>query len=384
VFLLMLGVGMMVALLPSRIIGLSGSFSDVGWLAAAFAVPFVLLQVPVGGLADKYGFKVFLMAGYALCCLSGLFYFVADTPRLIFLGRALQGVGECPVWSLGPALSSIHHPASKGKMAGIYNASIHLGLTCGSLLGLLTSRIWQGSEAFLLFAGVSALGAIVIASCAESGSHRLAPAKERKAEVGNMTLLAGDRTVRAVLVGITLYGCGYGVLLTVIPAVLMNRTGPGEMSVGLYFVLFYIALSLSQLIAGPLSDRKGRGFTMIGGLAMAVSGLALFSGLSQQWPCLPYASLSLASFGFGVFGVSSIAFLNDRVPASSKGIASGAFYLSWGIGYFTGPLVLGKMADLGYFEVSILALAALLLSEAAVLAPALQSGDRVVSVAGKQ
>ena len=47
-FIQMVGVGLIVALLPSRVIDLSRSVEYVGYLASAFAVPFVLLQLPVG------------------------------------------------------------------------------------------------------------------------------------------------------------------------------------------------------------------------------------------------------------------------------------------------------------------------------------------------
>ena len=57
VFLLMVGVGLIVALLPQRIMKLSASVSDVGLLASAYAIPNVLLQIPLGRLSDRFGFK---------------------------------------------------------------------------------------------------------------------------------------------------------------------------------------------------------------------------------------------------------------------------------------------------------------------------------------
>ena len=86
-FLLMLGVGMIVALLPQKIIDLSNSVSTVGYLASTFAVTYVLTQVPIGNLADKVGFKILLTLGYVLCGLTGLLYHWAGTSTLIFVGR---------------------------------------------------------------------------------------------------------------------------------------------------------------------------------------------------------------------------------------------------------------------------------------------------------
>jgi len=46
VFLMMLGVGMIVALLPQRVIDLTGSSDTVGYLASAFAVSYIMFNYP--------------------------------------------------------------------------------------------------------------------------------------------------------------------------------------------------------------------------------------------------------------------------------------------------------------------------------------------------
>jgi MFS family permease len=66
VFLLMVGVGLIVALLPQRIMKLSASVSDVGILASAYAIPNVLLQIPIGRIGSSINFH----AGFSL--FSGL------------------------------------------------------------------------------------------------------------------------------------------------------------------------------------------------------------------------------------------------------------------------------------------------------------------------
>jgi len=47
VFLMMIGVGMIVAFLPQRIIDLDGHERNVGYLASMFAIAYIMLQVPV-------------------------------------------------------------------------------------------------------------------------------------------------------------------------------------------------------------------------------------------------------------------------------------------------------------------------------------------------
>ena len=158
VFLQMAGVGMIVARLPQRIMDLSGSVASVGYLASAFALFYVTFQIPIGMLADRYGIKRFLVGGYLLCSLVGLLYYFSGSANMIFLGRMLQGVGEIPMWALAPALLTLQAPSGKGKSLGIYNASLHCGLTAGSLLGMSLCAAWQDEACFLMFsvAGLAA------------------------------------------------------------------------------------------------------------------------------------------------------------------------------------------------------------------------------------
>lgn len=363
-FLLMAGMGMTVALLPQKIIDLSGSVATVGYLASAFAVTYVLTQVPIGSLADKIGFKFLLASGYVLCGLTGLLYYRAGTSTLIFVGRSLQGVAEVPIWALAPALLSLQYTGTKGKAIGIYNASFHLGLSAGPLLGLLLKRIvGQDNPAFLLYAAASLAGGLIIYLFVESPRSHKAVNVERFG-LSNILPVVTHRLTLVVLVGIALYGAGYGLAITMIPAFLISAKGFDQASVSLFFSLFYIAISLSQLIAGPFSDKRGRQGIMIWGLILATAGLALFAPLPQPWL---NASLTLASLGLGMFGVASIAYLNECVPDTLKGTISGAYYLFWGLGYFLGPLAAGQLGHSMGLGVSFSLLAGLLGIEAVLL-----------------
>lgn len=376
VFLLMVGVGVTVALLPRRVIALSGSFADVGCLASAFALPFVLLQFPIGRLADRYGFRAFLMAGYTCCCLSGLVYCFAESPISILAGRVLQGTGEAPLWALAPAFLSIQYPQNKGKAIGMYNASIHLGLTVGSLLGLFTFSVWNGNEAFGILAATSVCGGFLVTLLTGVPRREISGARER-VEERNMKSLLGSRDTWVTLTGIALYGCGYGIFLTVVPMCMIQPDSSGGISVGLFYVLFYVSMSMSQFLGGRLSDRTGSTKTMIIGLVTATGCMVLAPGLPGVWL---QTVLALASFGLGVFCVSSMVFLNEHVPSSLRGTISGAFYLFWGVGYFIGPMLLGELTDSGGFKLGILIFATLLLGEAMAVAYLYRKGPAPAKV----
>lgn len=345
-FLLMSGVGLIVALLPQKIIALFGCVSDVGYLASAFALTFVAFQIPMGRLSDRFGFKPFLVLGYGLCACTGFLYYFSDQPGFIFLGRMCQGVGEVPVWAVAPALLSVLYPGQKGKVMGAYNAAVHCGLTAGSLAGIWCAKMWHGNEVFLVYGLTGCLGVLLIALFVREPSRRRSHAL---GVTGNESLfrLVFRPGHLIVLAGILLYGTGYGVFISVIPGFLIHARQFDQTAVCLFFSLFYMAISLAQLITGPFSDQYGRKPVMVTGMALAGTGIALFSGLAGPWLL---GCLTLSALGLGMFCVSALAFLNASVPETLKGTISGLFYFFWGIGYFTGPLILGKMMTEGVWH----------------------------------
>lgn len=370
-FFLMVGVGLIVSLLPARMVALSGSFSDVGCLASFFALPFVLLQLPIGALADRFGTRVFLVFGYLFCCLSALAYGGAATPATLYLGRFLQGVGEVPVWALAPAALAMEWPSCRGKVMGTYNAAIHLGLTAGSLLGLLHVDGWCGGQGAFLVLGASAfLGGVLVGVF---GPDRPGAGDDASRGLGlkSAGALMVHRECRGVFAGVVLYGCGYGVLLTVVPISLVAERVTGPQSVPLYFALFYVSIGLSQLIGGALSDKTGRVPTMSLGLMIASVCLPLALRLHGSGLL---AVLALAGFGLGFFCVSAMAALSDSVPVSRRGAISGAFYLAWGGGFFVGPVIMGMSADCGRFDIGVTLFSLLLGGNGAFLAYPLVSG----------
>ena len=363
-FLMMIGVGMIVALLPQRIIELDGNGNNVGYLASMFAVAYIVLQIPVGAMADRFGFKRFLASGYFLCFLTGLCYYFSTGSAMIFLSRLLQGAGEAPVWALAPALLSIKYASSKGSVMGSYNAIIHIGLTMGPILGVFLIKFLAAKNLFLIYAFACLAGALLIAWLVDD----IRPGKnaENIFNLANIMAMIKDSSVFAALLGITLYGTGYGIFLTTIPAYLIEEKGFDSTYIGIFFSLFYIAISISQLITGKLCDRFGAKIFMVSGLYLASLGLAATQLLPAAAGTL--SALTISSIGLGIFYLASMIFLNDAVDERYKGTISGAYYLFWGIGMFLGPPLLSLSSRINGADLSLACYAGLYLALSAAMA----------------
>lgn len=65
--------------------------------------------------------------------------------------------------------------------------------------------------------------------------------------------------------------------------------------------------------------------------------------------------------------MSLMAFLNETVSDSLKGTISGAYYLFWGIGFFFGPVIVGKLGEVSDNNIGFYVFALALLIEAVVM-----------------
>jgi MFS family permease len=341
VVLMMIGVGMVMPQLPQRVVDFDGNGRSVGYIASAFAFSYLLLQVPSGSLADRIGFKPLLMFGYLLCALTGLVFYYATSSTMIFFARVLQGVGEVPVWALAPALLSLRFPLAKGKVMGIYSAAMHIGLALGPILGIILARIFSRDAVFVVYSAGCLAGVIIIYFLVDNASKREYQAN-RQFDISAVVRLIRNWKTLLFLSGITLYGASYGIFNTNIPVFLLEEKNFTPIHIGMFFSLFYMAISLSQVIIGPMSDRFGRSIFMILGLLIVAGGLIVMP--AYIFPLILLV-LTIVSFGMGVFYLASMAYLNEIVPDSLKGTISGAYYLFWGSGYFFGPLLITQAAD---------------------------------------
>ena len=358
-FLLMFGIGMIMAILPQKMIRLSKDATHVGYLASAFALTFILIQIPVGRLSDKFGVKPFLIAGYLICAASGLFYYFSGHEVLILLGRMLQGIGEVPVWALGPAILALQHPRHKGRVMGIYNAAIHCGLTAGSFIGIWNQGIIRGNQVFLVFAVTGVLSGLITALFVKvpKALDTMSVRPSRKGTCQSLRFLLRRPGIFAVFACILLYGAGYAIFITMVPGFLICTRDSGHQSVSLLFVLFYIGVSLSQVVAGPISDNHGRKPVMVTGLGAAALGMALFPQAPIAWM---FALLGLAALGLGTFCVAALSWLNQGISSDMKGTISGCFYFFWGVGYFFWPFLMGLCGTPDHWQNGFLLLGGLL------------------------
>jgi MFS transporter, SHS family, lactate transporter len=298
-----------------------------------------------GWLADRIGRKKPLMISILWYSICNFFAGLAPSFLLLFVFRALLGIGMGAEWPAGAALAMESWPArSRGFMSGVLQGSWSIGFLVSSLAyGLLYNSIgWRG----LLMIGVlPALAVVWIRTYVkepdvwvENRQKQREQKKEFKAPLLSIFRLSVlPNTITACLwmaSGFVVYYSVYGMFATHLQRDL--HFGPA---------LIATPIALSNLVGfcassfwGVVADRLGRRWAMI---IPAVIGIFItpFYLLTTHYPLIVFAFVVQGAFLGAIYGQNP-SYLCERFPTEVRSTASGFCYHQGAIwGGFTAPVL---------------------------------------------
>jgi MFS family permease len=112
---------------------------DFSFAFSALMVSRLLLQIPLGRLSDRYGRKLFIIAGLILTALSTALLGEARTTLQLIWLRVIQGAGAAGIAAPTFALAAdLARPGGEGRQMSIITMGFGLGIALGPLTaGLL-------------------------------------------------------------------------------------------------------------------------------------------------------------------------------------------------------------------------------------------------------
>jgi EmrB/QacA subfamily drug resistance transporter len=145
-FMLLLDVTIVNVALPDMQASLKSSFSDLQWVADAYALTLAALLLTAGSLADIFGRRLVFGIGVVIFTVSSLLSGVAATPLWLNLARGAQGVGAAAMFATSLALlGSSFQGRERGTAFGVWGAITGLAVAIGPVAGgALTSGLsWR-------------------------------------------------------------------------------------------------------------------------------------------------------------------------------------------------------------------------------------------------
>lgn len=350
--------GLIAPLLPEIKERTGAGDAALGLALAAYAIPILIVSIPVGRAADRIGRRPLLLGGLALTGAGSLLIAFTDSLGVLLAGRVIQGLGSTASWVAALALvSDLARPGRKGEAIGFALSANSFGAIAGPAIGGIAGGA-IAFEAPFLAVTVIALS-ILVAGIVILPRASPVQSEDRPPKRGVAEALFQPRALAPALVAVA--GASFlGMIDFTLPLDLDRRLGTAATAIGLLFALAATLDAIASPIAGRSGDRWGRRpVVLVGSGVIATSGV-LLAGLGG----LGGAALALVVFGVGqsiLFG-GAVPWLDESFGELDRGLAYGGLNLVFAIGYTIGPLLGGWLletasADFVYLLMTVIAVA---------------------------
>lgn len=342
-FLGFLGFGAVLpALAPHLRNDLGGSDRAVGFVIGTFSVVALCSRPFVGRLADHKGRKPAFLIGLCSCALAGVAYLLPWGIGSMYLGRALQGVGEACLYTGAAAwtveIAGVHRSA---RALGYLSSGIWGGIAAGPLIGQMLGSFDHAAR-FQIVAALAA--ALFLTSVPED--YRPSAHGKRRRWFRKSLIPAG--------IAVGLVNVHYPVItgFLILSLARHGNAGPAAFSTYAGFVL------LSRFFLGGLPDRIHPRITFYTGISGMAVGLAILAtGPSFTGAVIGAGFLGLGfSFPWASVASNVLRRTNEGERGSAVSVLSAFYDLFVGMSSFSAGLVANTF---GYAAAFIMAIAAL-------------------------
>lgn len=395
IFMLLLDITIVNVALPDIERDLGASLSDLQWVIDAYALTLAALLLTAGSLADRFGRRLLFSIGIVVFTLGSLLCGAAETPLMLTLSRAVQGVGGAIMFATALALlSNAFRGRDRGAAFGAFGATTGIAVAVGPVLGgAITSGLswrwiffvnlpvgilalavtlmhvdesrepharpldWVG---FLTFSGgLAALVFGLIRSHADGWSSTtvvgclvasvvlltafvVAEALQRE-PMFDLSLLRKPTFVGGLIAAFAVAASIFSVL-TYLVLYMQNLLGLSAIETGVRFLTLSGAIFVTAAIAGRLSARVPTRLLIAPGFLLVGIGLLLMRGLSPEsdWTHL-IPGLIVAGAGAGFINVPLANTAVAVVEPARAGMASGINSTFRQVGIATGIAALGSI-----------------------------------------
>lgn len=379
--------------LPVMQTKLATTFSLVQWVVLGYLLTVTTLMLSIGRWADMVGKKRIYSAGFIIFTLGSFLCGISPTIYLLIGARIFQASGAAMMMALGTAIVTENFPPSeRGRALGISGLMVSLGIIAGPTVGgiILGSLSWHWIfyvnlpigiigiimvskfvpnripgirqkfdffGAVWLFASVSCL-LLGLTAGEENGFNSpivyslllafiifLAAfiVTEKRAEQPMIDLnLFKDGLFSVNLVTGLMTFIGLSGTLILMPFYLQNVLGHSPRVAGLMMSVVPLALGLTSILSGWLSDKFDTRALTATGLFLLVIGFVLVSTLSVDTTIPGYIIRFLPiGLGMGMFQTPNNSAIMSSAPKDKLGVASGLLSLTRTLGQVIGISVLG-------------------------------------------
>jgi MFS family permease len=324
----------------------------------AFGVTKALANLAAGGLADRFGRKPVLVAGWIVGLPVPILIIVAPDWSWVVAANMLLGVNQGLTWSTTVIMKvDLVGPARRGLALGLNEAAGYVAVAAAALAtGLIAAEAGLRPTPFLLGLAIAGLGlGVSVLFVRETRAHVALETAVHRAAAGSRPAIAepgwwavvrrttfGDRRLFAASQAGLVNNMNDGMAWGLLPLFYAGR-GLAVGEIAILAAIYPAVWGLLQVATGAASDRIGRKPLIVAGMLVQAGAIALFAigDTFGAW------ALAAGALGLGTAMVypTLIAVVSDVAAPAWRGSAIGVYRLWRDLGFVAGAIISGLVAD---------------------------------------
>ncbi|MBS3794516.1 MAG: MFS transporter [Candidatus Thorarchaeota archaeon] len=343
--MLQIGFGIITPIFPYYIAALGVGATELGVLAASFALSRIVFASPLGGLSDSRGRKPVMLAALLGFASANVMYAFAPDIWVMIFARAIEGAVSAGFYPAANAyVSDVTIPKNRGTGMGYLSMGNMVGFVIGPTAGGVMAQ-FLGIRLPFLVATVFTMGTLMaLYVLVNEPKKNKDPFEETDSSV-DLRKVFGRHTHSYFALAVALFGNMFaiGILEVAFLVDAVTRFGVIPIQISFFFGIIGIITLLGNLGFGHLSDRIGRKWLIVFGCV--ISGGAMFVFMLSSNVIGFYLGGAVLGVGLSMRGPTIQALIGDLTDDEAYGKVMGAYGAISNSAYVVGPILGGRLYD---------------------------------------
>ncbi|MHA1741380.1 MAG: MFS transporter [Candidatus Thorarchaeota archaeon] len=356
--ILQMGFGIVTPIFPYYVVELGVGATELGVLAASFAITRVILAGPLGGLSDRVGRKPVLLGALVGFAIANVVYAMATNIYVMIGARAIEGAVSAGFYPAANAfVSDVTVPENRGTAMGYLNVGNMVGFIIGPTAGGALAQFLGIRMPFIVAAFITMGTFLAVLVLVVEPEKKILTEEQIAHQLSLMKVFAREKraySALAISMFANMFAMGILEVAFLLDAVVRFNVSPLE--IGLLFGIMGVVMIIGNVLFGRISDIYGRKWLIVLGAVIGAASLYMFM-VSGDFVGFTIAGAVL-SLGISMRGPTIQALIGDLTDERAYGVVMGAFGAISNGAYAISPIIGGVMYDRSGDSVSSLAVAA--------------------------
>ncbi|XP_025419576.1 synaptic vesicular amine transporter isoform X2 [Sipha flava] len=319
----------------------------VGMMFASKAVVQLMVNPIVGPLTHRIGYSIPMFTGFFIMFISTIIFAFGRSYGVLFLARALQGIGSSCSTVSGMGMLAERYPDDKerGNAMGIALGGLALGVLIGPPFGGIMYEFVGKTAPFLILSALALGDGLLQLLLLQPG------VVTTDADPPSLKSLVMDPYIIIAAGAISFANTGIAMLEPSLPIWMMDTMGAGRWKQGVTFLPASISYLIGTNLFGPLGHRMGRWLAaMIGLIVIGICLMIIPTARNINHLIVPNAGLGFAIGMVDSSMMPELGYLVDIRHTAVYGSVYAIGDVAFCLGYTIGPALSGTLVNTIGFE----------------------------------